>query len=78
MTNATLPTDLVEPAEDERSSVREVRELFARSDGRRHPPKLQGPDDQQVSLPDSLFRVLKQAAEILAHHCAVAVLPVEA
>src|SRR5258708_26958218 len=58
----------------EQSALHRVEGLFAETSA----PKLVGQDGEQIPLPDSVLRVLRQTVHHLAQGASVTVMPVEA
>lgn len=67
--------ELITTTEEERSTITEVERFLARQ--RASPARLVGPDGEEIELPDTAFRVLKDVIHQLARGHAVALMPVQ-
>lgn len=71
---ATLERAPIAATEDERSTIDEVEQFLARQ--LTHPARLVGPDGEEIELPASAFRLLKDVVHQLAQGHAVSIVPV--
>lgn len=75
--SATLERGPILPAENELATIKEIERLLeAAQQGEASLPTLTGPEGEAVTLPESLFRVLRQVVHQMAQERAVVVLSV--
>jgi len=75
MAGLTVERDPVAADEEEQGQIDALAQLL--DGGAAGAPVLLGPDGRRVTLPDSLLRVLRRAVKALAHHDAVAIVPIQ-
>lgn len=74
MESAVVAPGPIAPLESERFALTKIEHLLsARKD---HGPMLVGPKGEQIELPESVFRVLRQVVHAMAQDQAVTVVPV--
>jgi excisionase family DNA binding protein len=75
--SAVLERDPVAARDEEHSQLAKIEGLYERFDeGQPGMVRLVGPNDQQIDLPESVVRLLRQIVHVLAQGEAVSIVPV--
>lgn len=74
MTATTLEREPIAATAEERSTITQVEQFLTRR--RACPARLVGPDNEEIELPESAFRLLKDVIHQLAQGHAVSIMPV--